>query len=69
LEYKRALDADLPIGSGEVESGHRYIIPDRLKLPGAWWKKQNAQSLLALRVRRANYGWDSYWASERKQAA
>lgn len=69
LEYKKAVDADPPLGSGEVESGHRYIIQDRFKLPGAWWKKQNAQSMVALRVRRANGGWDSYWASERKQAA
>lgn len=69
LDYKSAVDAGLPIGSGEVESGHRYIIQDRLKLPGAWWKKQNARSMLSLRVCRANGDWDGYWASQRKQAA
>ena len=37
LDYKAALDQGLPIGSGEIESAHRYIIQQRLKLPGAWW--------------------------------
>jgi hypothetical protein len=29
-----------PIGSGEIESTHRYIVQQRLKLPGAWWRTQ-----------------------------
>ena len=49
-----ALAAELPIGSGEIESAHRYIIQSRLKLAGAWWKTNNAKSMLALRVCRAN---------------
>lgn len=69
FDYKGALDADLPIGSGEVESGHRYVIQDRLKRPGAWWKKENASSVLALRVLRANDRWDAYWNSLSKEAA
>ena len=69
LGYKKALSSGLPIGSGEVEGGHRYIIQDRLKLPGAWWKRENAKAMLALRVRRANGGWASYWASREKQVA
>ncbi|HBZ57160.1 MAG TPA: ISKra4 family transposase [Syntrophobacteraceae bacterium] len=69
FDYKGALKADLPIGSGEVESGHRYIIQDRLKRPGAWWKKENANSMLALRVLRANHGWDAYWDSQFQHAA
>jgi hypothetical protein len=50
-----------PIGSGEVESGHGYIIQDRLKLSGAWWNIGNAAKMLALRVSRANEDWESYW--------
>ena len=38
LDYKGALEKGLPIGSGEIESAHRYVIQQRLKLPGAWWK-------------------------------
>lgn len=35
FDYKSALAANLPIGSGEIESAHRYIIQKRLKLAGA----------------------------------
>jgi len=42
LDYKTAIEKDLPIGSGEIESAHRYVIQDRLKLAGAWWKADNA---------------------------
>jgi hypothetical protein len=61
FDYKSAIESGLPIGSGEVESGHRYVIQDRLKLTGAWWKPQNAQSMLAMRVMRANSQWEAYW--------
>ena len=69
FHYKEALKADLPIGSGEVESGHRYVIQDRLKRPGAWWKKENANSMLALRVLKANDDWDAYWQLQSQQLA
>jgi hypothetical protein len=62
LDYKSALAAGLPIGSGEVESGHRYVIQIRLKIAGAWWKAANAAKMLALRVTRANGDWEKYWA-------
>lgn len=61
FKYQECLAAGLPIGSGEVESAHRYIIQKRLKLPGAWWKVENAQAMLNLRTARANKRWDSYW--------
>jgi len=61
LDYKGALEKGLPIGSGEIESAHRYVIQQRLKLPGAWWKADNGEPMLALRVVRANEDWDKYW--------
>jgi hypothetical protein len=61
LDYKTALAQGLPIGSGEIESAHRYVIQQRLKLPGAWWAPNNADSMLALRIIRANNKWDEYW--------
>lgn len=69
FEYKSAIAAGLPIGSGEVESGHRYIIQNRLKLAGAWWKIENARSMLAIRVIRANGNWETYWNTLRAKAA
>jgi len=62
--YKTAIETGLPIGSGEIESAHRYLIQERLKLPGAWWKAANADSMLALRVLRANDLWDDYWEAK-----
>ena len=61
LDYKGALEKGLPIGSGEIESAHRYVIQQRLKLPGAWWKADNVEPMLALRVVRANEDWEKYW--------
>jgi hypothetical protein len=69
LHYQSALARDLPIGSGEIESAHRYIVQQRLKRPGAWWRAQNAEHMLALRLNRANRQWNAYWAAEFKQAA
>lgn len=63
LDYRSTLAADLPIGSGEIESGHRSVIQERLKLSGAWWGAPNAEKMLALRVARANGEWHSYWSS------
>lgn len=61
LDYAGARAAGLPIGSGEVEGGHRHVIQERLKLTGCWWKQSNAEAMLGLRVARANCLWDSYW--------
>lgn len=61
FDYPAAIAASLPIGSGEVESAHRSIIQKRLKLPGAWWRPDNAQALLNLRCLRANHRWNDYW--------
>lgn len=63
LDYAGARTAGLPIGSGEIESGHRHIIQKRLKLAGAWWKESNAEAMLSLRAQRASGCWETYWQS------
>ena len=62
LDYARARSAGLPIGSGEVESGHRHVIQERLKLAGAWWLETTAECMLQLRAKRANRLWPKYWS-------
>ena len=69
LDYAGALAAGLPIGSGEIESGHRTVIQSRLKLSGAWWTIENAEKMLALRLSRANGEWESYWQQQRQAQA
>ena len=61
LDYAGSRAAGRPIGSGEIESGHRHVIQQRLKRAGGWGKEPNAQAMLGLRVARANQRWDSYW--------
>ncbi|SEH05105.1 Uncharacterised protein [Candidatus Venteria ishoeyi] len=68
FNYPKALEKGLPIGSGEIESGHRYVIQERLKLPGAWWKPEQAQHMLTLRINRVNHEWDTYWTELRMAA-
>ena len=69
LNYQGALVAGLPIGSGEIESAHRYIFQSRLKIAGGWWKMENLKKMIALRVLRANGGWEDYWSSGQREAA
>lgn len=69
LDYHGAIRRGLPIGSGEIESAHRYVIQKRLKLSGAWWTPDNVEAMLALRLNRANREWGAYWQSVDKQAA
>lgn len=69
LDYVGARAAGLPIGSGEIESAHRYVVQQRLKRPGAWWTPGNAKAMLSLRLVRANGQWADYRHSQDKQAA
>jgi hypothetical protein len=68
FDYAGALAKGLPIGSGQIESAHRYVIQERMQIPGAWWKVENADKMLALRAMRANGNWDTYWDSLKEAA-
>lgn len=61
LGYVDAYNQGLPLGSGEIESAHRYIPQKRLKIPGACWSPETIQPMLALRVLRANGWWNDFW--------
>jgi hypothetical protein len=63
FKYKEAIAEELPIGSGEVESGNRSVVQKRLKIPGAWWNIDTAEHMLALRCMRMNGDWKRYWES------
>ena len=67
LNYRQALAEGLPIGSGEIESAHRYVAQQRLKRPGAWWRVEHAEYMLALRINRINGDWDPYWKALAQQ--
>ena len=59
--YNHYKAAGYPIGSGEVESAHRYIPQKRLKIAGASWRPEMINKMLALRLIRANGWWQEFW--------
>ncbi len=61
MDYAGARAKHLPIGSGEIESGHRHVIQHRLKISEGWWSEKNMESMLQLRTARANGWWHIYW--------
>ena len=63
MNYREALAEGLPIGSGEIESAHRYVARKRLKLPGAWWRVEHAEHMPAPRINRLNGDWEAYRAA------
>ena len=63
LDYAHALNNNLPVGSGMIESGHRHVLQARLKRSGAWWTPDNVHAMAQLRVCRANGLWHSYWSN------
>jgi hypothetical protein len=69
LDYQGAIAQDPPMGSGEIESAHGYLFQKRLKIAGAWWKTENLAKMVALRIVRANRGWQDYWSEIGQKAA
>lgn len=45
------------IGSGAIESAHRTVIQERMKLSGQRWSMKGAQNILNLRVINKNHQW------------
>jgi hypothetical protein len=69
VHYDAFQDAGYPLGSGEVESAHRVLPQPRLKKPGAWWRPENIDRILALRVVRENGWWSDFWGSNTQPSA
>jgi hypothetical protein len=49
LDYRLARQGGSPMGSGGIESAHKFIGHVRLKRSGAWWYVTHANQMLALR--------------------
>lgn len=61
FEYEKIRNKELPVGSGKVESTHRSLMQKRLKKPGTWWLKSNADKMADLRTLRGNGKWGLLW--------
>lgn len=62
IAYRDFVARGWPIGSGCVESAHKGVVQQRLKLRGMRWARAVAAGMLALRVVDANDRWDATWA-------
>ena len=54
MKYKEYRDAALPIGSGKVEGGCKYIVGKRFKGSGMRWKKEDNEKVLRARMAKIN---------------
>lgn len=57
MKYKTFKEKKLLIGSGPIESAHRNVIQQRLKLSGQRWTKKGAQQVANLRVMNKSNNW------------
>lgn len=69
VNYREAIEKKRPIGSGEIESAHRFVVQERFKKAGAWWAPKNIDPMLALRLIRINGQWDAYWENKTRGEA
>jgi hypothetical protein len=61
LHYDRALRDGLPIATGVIEGACRYLVRDRMSVPGEW-SLLGAEAILRLRALWTNGDFDAYWA-------
>lgn len=61
IDYPHFRRQQIPIGSGNVESGHKVVMQKRMKQAGMRWAEENLNPMLALRVALCNQTWHSTW--------
>jgi hypothetical protein len=57
MHYKSFREKGYMIGSGPIESAHRNVIQQRMKLSGQRWTMKGAQQIVNLRVERKSNNW------------
>ena len=50
MQYHKYLEKGLLIGSGAIESAHKDVLQQRMKLSGQRWTKEGFQQMAQLRV-------------------
>jgi len=68
MRYGRYRQLGYLIGSGPIESAHRYVIHKRMKLSGQRWTIKGAQAMANLRVAYASNQWSKVCQLIRKAA-
>ncbi|MDQ2831187.1 MAG: ISKra4 family transposase, partial [Chloroflexota bacterium] len=63
MDYPRYVAAQLPIGSGAIESLCKTLIEARAKGAGMRWTRAGVQAVATLRAVRASGDWAAFWAT------
>lgn len=58
MYYKTYKNRGLLIGSGPIESAHRFVLQKRLKQSGQMWTRKGAQAVANIRIAYLNGLWD-----------
>ena len=66
LNYRKFIEAGWPIGSGAIESAHRWVIQRRMKQAGMMWSAANAQRMATLRALYASVGPEKFYGFLKK---
>ncbi len=61
IDYPYFRQQQIPIGSGNVESGHKVVMQRRMKQAGMRWAEENLNPMLALRMALCNGTWQTSW--------
>lgn len=59
MDYPKYKEKGYFVGSGAIESANRYILQNRMKLPGMRWNIQTAQNMLSLKTKEESGKWNS----------
>ena len=58
MDYPKYKEKGYFVGSGAIESANRYIMQNRMKLPGMRWNIQTAQNMLSLKTKEESGKWN-----------
>lgn len=61
MDYPHFRHHGYPIGSGNVESGHKVVVQRRMTGAGMRWAEGNVDPMLALRNAVCNHRWEAVW--------
>lgn len=66
MDYPAYQREGWPIGSGSVESSHKFVVQARLKGSGMHWKPEHINPMLALRLALLNERWAESWQQQER---
>lgn len=68
INYPQYCKMGLPIGTGDVESGCKVVVAQRMKQSGMQWRRNSAAPVLHLRAEYKSRRWDENWQHLRRAA-